>query len=56
MKKEIQEDKLFQDLRRIISEGFGRKCKTFSWFCAVCSAWLAYDILWELFSGSFRKK
>ena len=39
---------LLRQLKKNISKGYGRRCPDFNWFCAGCSAWLAYDILEEL--------
>ena len=39
---------LLKQLKKNITKGFGPRDPDFSWFCAVCSVWLAYDILEEL--------
>jgi hypothetical protein len=39
------------ELRERLEKGFGDKndCRTFAYGCARCMAWLAYDILYDLY-------
>ncbi len=41
----MKKTKWLVDLNRRLTKDFGPKCKDFCWGCAVCSAWMAYGIL-----------
>jgi len=48
-KKGLFKKELLQKLKKEIKKGFGPPCKDFNFYCMVCQAWMAYNILENLF-------
>ncbi len=46
-----KEDQVIIDLQKMVKKDWGKKCREFNWFCASCSAYLAVEILTELYQG-----
>lgn len=42
--------KLLKEIKQYLRKDVGPKCKDFTYSCFACSAWLAYDILKDVWS------
>ena len=45
--------KWLQNLEARLKKGMGKRCKSFSIGCFVCQAWLAYDILDDIYGSKW---
>lgn len=43
-------------LEKRIEKGFGERCPEFCYGCATCMAWLAYDILYDLYGWKWKEE